>query len=81
MKKRIFLLVTLGVIVLVSIMLLIPMINYVITYEDWFSFMTFNGAVFTVICLFIMLFSTATGIVLVALNMKKYQVNKDNKPL
>ena len=81
MKKRIFLLATFTVVALISIVFLIPMINYVITYEDWFSFMTFNRAVFTVICLFIMLLSTAIGIVLVALNMNKYQANKYNESL
>lgn len=77
MKKRFFMLVVFGVIGIVSILFLIPMINYVITFDEMSSFMTFDGAIITVICLFIALLGSLTGIVMLTLNIKRQQLNSN----
>lgn len=75
MKKRIILLVTLSLIAALSILLLIPMINYVVTFEEWYSFMTLNKAIATVVLLIISLVSSVIAIIFLALNMKKFKSN------
>lgn len=75
MKKRIILLVTLSLIAALSILLLIPMINYVVTFEEWYSFMTLNKAIATVVLLIISLVSSVIAIIFLALNMKKFNSN------
>ena len=75
MKKRIILLVTLSLIAALSILLLIPMINYVVTFEEWNSFMTLNKAIATVVLLIISLVSSVIAIIFLALNMKKFNSN------
>ena len=75
MKKRIILLVTLSLIAALSILLLIPMINYVVTFEEWYSFMTLNKAIATVVLLIISLVSSVIAIIFLALNTKKFKTN------
>lgn len=75
MKKRIILLVTLSLIASLSILLLIPMINYVVTFEEWYSFMTLKKAIATVILLIISVVSSVIAIIFLALNMKKFKSN------
>ena len=75
MKKRIILLVTLSLIAALSILLLIPMINYVVTFEEWYSFMTLKKAIATVVLLIISLVSSVIAIIFLALNMKKFKSN------
>ncbi len=79
MKLTIFAIITLIILTTVSISLIISMANYIISYEEWFSFMTVSDAVITLVILSVLLGVILTGLVLASSHLTKLVYTKKQR--
>lgn len=70
MKKKIIVLSFLAIIGVIAILLIISMSQYINSHEYWYSFMTLENAIVTLVVLCFIMIAIVVGIIIVALKMK-----------
>lgn len=84
MKKQnkallIILLIISSLFLILSIMIIIPMAEYIIKFEDWYSAFTLTEATLILIAFSIVCLASLTSIVLLTTKLIKTQANKEEE--